>query len=262
MKLSIITINKNNAAGLERTIQSVVCQTFTDFEYIIIDGASDDTSVQAIKNHMDQITFWVSEPDSGIYNAMNKGIRKAQGDYCLFLNSGDCLISPVTLQNVFEEIDCSADIYYSDVVRSDNSFYFFPQYLDINFLISRPLNHQNTLIKKKLFIDHFFYNEKYRIVSDWEFLLQEMWIFKSSFSYIKTKIAIYERNGISSSNTLWRQKEEVMMYRTVFGDIAETIIELYKHRNTIYADILDHWGNTQILDFILKVYRFFIRRLR
>lgn len=79
MKLSIITINRNNAAGLRRTIESVVSQTYTDFEYIIIDGASTDGSVEVIKEYSDKITYWVSEPDTGIYNAMNKGILKAQG---------------------------------------------------------------------------------------------------------------------------------------------------------------------------------------
>ena len=89
MKLSIITINRNNAAGLRRTIESVVSQTYTEFEYIIIDGASTDESVDVIKEYADKITFWVSEPDNGIYNAMNKGILKAKGEYLLFLNSGD-----------------------------------------------------------------------------------------------------------------------------------------------------------------------------
>jgi len=84
MKLSIITVNLNNAAGLQKTIESVITQTFTDYEYIIIDGGSTDGSVDVIKQHADKITYWVSEPDKGIYNAMNKGILQAKGEYCLF----------------------------------------------------------------------------------------------------------------------------------------------------------------------------------
>jgi len=84
MQLSIITINLNNASGLEKTIQSVISQTNKDFEYIVIDGASTDGSVEVIKKYSSGINYWVSEPDTGIYNAMNKGIRKAQGDYCYF----------------------------------------------------------------------------------------------------------------------------------------------------------------------------------
>ena len=87
MKLSIITINLNNAAGLRKTIQSVVNQTYIDFEYIIIDGFSSDGSIEVIKEYADRINYWVSEPDRGIYNAMNKGILKTSGEYIHFLNS-------------------------------------------------------------------------------------------------------------------------------------------------------------------------------
>jgi glycosyltransferase involved in cell wall biosynthesis len=153
MQLSIITINKNNASGLEKTIQSVVSQTFKDFEYIVIDGNSTDESVEIIKKYSSGINYWVSEPDTGIYNAMNKGIRKAKGEYCLFLNSGDWLISPVTLQDVFNEIVNMnpADIFYSDCVKTDGNITIYPDNLTINYLSDNALNHQNTLIKHSLF---------------------------------------------------------------------------------------------------------------
>src|SRR5574344_525947 len=89
MKLSIITINNNDAAGLEKTIKSIINQTFTDYEYIIIDGGSTDESVEVIKKYTEHIDYWVSEPDKGIYNAMNKGINQTEGEYLNFLNSGD-----------------------------------------------------------------------------------------------------------------------------------------------------------------------------
>lgn len=88
MKYSIITINYNNADGLRRTIESVVNQTYKDIEYIIIDGGSTDGSVDVIKEYGSQIDYWVSEPDKGIYNAMNKGILQAHGEYLNFMNSG------------------------------------------------------------------------------------------------------------------------------------------------------------------------------
>lgn len=91
MKLSIITINYNNREGLRKTIESVVAQTTREFEYIVIDGGSTDGSVDVIKEFSDYIDYWVSEPDKGIYNAMNKGVKVAHGDYCQFLNSGDWL---------------------------------------------------------------------------------------------------------------------------------------------------------------------------
>ena len=94
MFLSIITINRNNAEGLKKTLESVASQTCRDFEHIIIDGASTDGSVDVIKDYVaspsgKNVSYWISEPDSGIYNAMNKGIKKASGDYISLLNSGD-----------------------------------------------------------------------------------------------------------------------------------------------------------------------------
>lgn len=105
MKLSIITVNRNNTEGLRKTIESVVSQTYTDFEYIIIDGASTDGSVDIIKEYADRITYWVSEPDNGIYNAMNKGILKAKGEYLQFLNSGDWLVDEGVLQTMIKYTD-------------------------------------------------------------------------------------------------------------------------------------------------------------
>ena len=99
-QISIITINYNNASGLEKTIRSVVEQTYNEYEYIIIDGASSDKSKEVIQEYQRYIDFWCSEKDSGIYNAMNKGIQKASGEYLLFLNSGDVLNNSAVLADI------------------------------------------------------------------------------------------------------------------------------------------------------------------
>ena len=97
MKYSIITVNFNNKEGLLKTIESVIHQTFRDFEFIIIDGGSTDGSVDVLKEYSSQINYWVSEPDGGIYQGMNKGLRQAKGDYVNFMNSGDCFYSASVL---------------------------------------------------------------------------------------------------------------------------------------------------------------------
>src|SRR5690348_17657794 len=102
-KLSIITINLNNVKGLQKTMESVFAQTFTDYEYIIIDGGSTDGSVSEIKKHQNKLVYWISENDKGIYNAMNKGIVKANGEYILFMNSGDYLYTDNTIKEVFQK---------------------------------------------------------------------------------------------------------------------------------------------------------------
>lgn len=101
MKLSIITVKLNNRDGLKRTIDSVVSQTFTDYEWIVIDGGSTDGSRELIEQYQDHFAYWCSEPDKGIYNAMNKGIAHAKGEWLQFLNSGDVLYSNNTLASVF-----------------------------------------------------------------------------------------------------------------------------------------------------------------
>ncbi len=101
-KVSVITINYNNAQGLQKTIDSVISQTFKDYEFIIIDGGSTDESVDIIRKNSGKISYWVSEKDGGIYNAQNKGAKKASGEYCLFLNSGDFLMDSQTLEKVFK----------------------------------------------------------------------------------------------------------------------------------------------------------------
>jgi glycosyltransferase involved in cell wall biosynthesis len=201
MKLSIITVNKNNASGLEKTIQSVIYQTSTDFEYIIIDGNSTDGSVEVIQKYNAKINFWVSEPDTGIYNAMNKGIQKAQGEFCLFLNSGDWLITLDSLENAFDIIKHSneADIYYGNCLASDYSLWIMPHKLSIyDLYLQTAPNHQNTFIKRNLFFDHQFYNENYPTVSDSIFFVKEYWNYKSKFTFINTIISIYSIGGISS----------------------------------------------------------------
>lgn len=101
MTLSIITVNLNNLEGLKRTYDSVVSQTFTDYEWLVIDGGSTDGSREFIEQHQDKFAYWCSEPDKGIFNAMNKGIVRAKGEYLNFMNSGDCFACEETVAEVF-----------------------------------------------------------------------------------------------------------------------------------------------------------------
>ena len=103
MKLSIITVNYNDAKGLQRTIESVLCQTFHDYEFIVIDGGSTDGSVEVIKRYEKYIDYWVSEQDGGIYPGMNKGLRQAKGEYVNFMNGGDCYHSSDVLEKIFSK---------------------------------------------------------------------------------------------------------------------------------------------------------------
>lgn len=203
MQLSIITINLNNHKGLLKTLESVVHQTFTDYEYLVIDGASTDKSKALIKEYQSNIAYWISGPDTGIYNAMNKGISKASGEYCLFLNSGDWLYNNNVLKDCFE-IEFNEDFVYGhQVIEQDGKFVEDPcldvLYLTFSTLKKSHIPHQCTFIKRSLFDRLGSYNEENKIISDWEFLMKGLFIYGCSIRRIPVKMTVYNTEGISST---------------------------------------------------------------
>ena len=217
MKLSIITINRNNAAGLEMTLQSVVSQTFKEFEYIIVDGASTDGSVEVIKKYEPQFAHlkWVSEPDSGIYNAMNKGIRMASGEYIQILNSGDILASSDVTERMLAALGKqknAADILYGNMTKKDYATgkvigksgeveYSLRQYY------SSTMNHDCCYIRRDLFDAYGMYDENLKIVSDWKWFLQAIGLGKVKPVYADIDVTVFDTSGVSENNLDLRNKE-------------------------------------------------------
>lgn len=180
IEFSIITINLNNAQGLKKTVESVISQDFRNYEYIVVDGASTDDSIESIIEYRSHIDHLVSEPDNGIYHAMNKGIGMANGRYCLFLNSGDWLADEQVLSRVFEPCQ-DADIisgdsaYYDTATQTIRWLIPSPDGLTAATLFNGTLPHQSTFIKRELFNRYGLYNEDLKIASDWLFLLKLFW---------------------------------------------------------------------------------------
>lgn len=203
-KLSVITINYNNSIGLEKTVRSIVGQSFKDFEFIIIDGGSNDGSVDVIKKYSHKISFWVSEKDKGIYNAQNKGIEKATGEYCLFLNSGDYLVDDNVFQNVFST-NLKHDIIYGDMViidPSDEKMDFkMPDHIGVRQMLADTLWHPVSFIKRELFSKYGNYNEIYKIVADYDFFVRVIIGKKVSSKHLPIKICVFDRTGISSDKS-------------------------------------------------------------
>jgi glycosyltransferase involved in cell wall biosynthesis len=200
-KLSIITINYNNKNGLEKTINSVLGQVWKDFEYIIIDGNSDDGSKELVNNPKNKFSYCISEPDTGIYNAMNKGIKAAKGEYLLFLNSGDQLNDPSTLKSIESYLNGEIGIYYGNanyIEKKGEVTRAYPKNLSFSFFMAHNLSHQASFIKRSLF-DDFMYNETYQIVSDWEFFIYKICKQNVSYKYLDLNICKYDTEGISSS---------------------------------------------------------------
>ena len=199
-KLSIITINFNNLIGLKKTMESVLHQSWKDFEYIVIDGGSTDGSTAYIQSKSEHINYWVSEPDNGIYNAMNKGILKATGDYLLFLNSGDYLISDKVIENNFELIKIQDIIYFDLMIIDDNVELLkkYPDQLSFSYFIKDTLPHPATFIKASLFSKLGMYDESLKIVSDWKFFVESICKFNCSYRRINETLSTFCCDGLSS----------------------------------------------------------------
>lgn len=201
MKLSIITVNLNNREGLQKTIDSVICQTFKDFEWIVIDGGSTDGSKELIEQYADHFTYWVSEPDKGIYNAMNKGIKMAKGEYMQFLNSGDFLRSSTILYDVFS-IMPKADIIYGNIellgINGLSTIQEYPDVLSFSTLYNSHIPHPSSFIRTPL-LKAEPYDENLRIVSDWKFFLHKA-MEGCIFHHIPIAITCFDMTGISASN--------------------------------------------------------------
>ncbi len=201
-KISIITINYNNLEGLRKTMQSVVQQTNKFFEYIVIDGGSTDGSADYIAENAKNIDYLISEKDTGIYNAMNKGIKKATGEYLLFLNSGDCFADNNVLEHTLPYLTTQHSFVYGNMFLSKNdvriSKLITPTKLDFSYFVTNSLPHPATFIKRQLFYTYFLYNEALKIVADWEFFIYCICKQNESYQHINITISDFDNNGLSS----------------------------------------------------------------
>jgi len=230
-KLSIITVNFNNKDGLIDTAKSVVAQTWIDYEWIIIDGGSTDGSVDVIKEYADKtdkLVYWCSEPDGGIYQGMNKGIERANGEYCWFLNSGDYAYKDTILAEIFAN-EFDEDIVYGNIKT------IYPAELEIKYIDSikdvqknnpyRPtdwincavIKHQASFTKRHLFVSLGLYNtSSYAISADTEFFVKSIFRYSAKIKYINTIFAAFICDGISSNT----EKQEI-----VRSEYAKIILE-------------------------------------
>ena len=216
-KLSIITINLNNASGLFKTIESVFQQTSTDFELIVVDGGSTDGSVEVIRKFEhkhsnpsipDFIDYfsWTSEPDIGIYNAMNKGIRMAKGEYVQFLNSGDGLATKEVTLEMMHLIPEGCNIFYGNMLKQlpdkkirDRGFAGrMPTMLDF---YTGTLNHSSSYIRKSLFDRYGLYDESLKIVADWKWFLNVVALNNIVPVYKDSDVSVFDMTGISTVNS-------------------------------------------------------------
>lgn len=260
MKVSIITINWNNKIGLEQTINSVLSQTFIDYEFIVIDGGSNDGGVDVIEANKDKIHYWISEPDAGIYNAMNKGIYAAQGEYCYFLNSGDVFVSNNVLTDIFKHnvranFVCGNIIWDEKVkLRKDDGYKNRDWLFSLYDIYSGFLCHQAFLIKKEMFDVYGYYDETLRIMSDWKHFLIAIGIHEEQVQYVDVDIAIYNTDGLSSTiggKAILEEKQKVAkeeLSKQVYDELDRLY---YLSRNGFVIDFV-HSKNW--IHFLFKIF--------
>ena len=239
MRISIITINYNNAEGLKKTLASVAAQTYRDIEHIIIDGGSTDGSVEAIKEYVaanpnidpffKHTLKWVSEKDNGIYNAMNKGIRKATGTYIQVLNSGDILAAPDVTERMIraaEEVEypgiiygnmirdlgngkLSKDVCHGDRAKKAEGGKWKVERIEwtMDDFIKGTVNHDPTYIRADLYKKYGLYDENLKIVSDWKWFVNAVVFGGEKLYYVPIDVTIFDTTGISETNLEFREKE-------------------------------------------------------
>ncbi len=235
-KISIITINYNDAIGLEKTVQSVIKQNYAAIEYIVIDGNSTDGSKEIMEKYRDHFAYSVSEKDSGIYNAMNKGIKASTGDYLLFMNSGDVLIDDADIIAICQQ-KLSEDIVAFDCyLEKDNQIVgrrTHDEKPTLFYVYKNGFKHQSTFIKRKLFEAFGLYDEQYRIAGDYEFWVRCFMKSSTTSKSYTIPIAIFQLGGISQ-NSDW-VKEHKMVEKEWLGNILEdfkTFEKLMPHKNS------------------------------
>jgi len=236
-KLSIITINYNNLEGLKKTLESVVNQTWREFEYIVIDGGSTDGSAEYLESKSEHIDYWVSESDIGIYNAMNKGIAKATGEYLLFLNSGDHLYSNTVLLENKDQI-AGYDLIYFSIEFSDiktSRIVSYPEQLNFSDFYLGTICHQSTFIKKTLFHELGVYDENLKLVSDWRFFALALFKYNCSYMKVDAILTTYYLDGLSSNfvNQELLREERKHVLNTDFRGYVEDANQLLELRTIV-----------------------------
>lgn len=231
MKLSVVTIVYNDAEHIEKTLKSVINQTlFKDIEYIVVDGASTDGTSDIIKRYSNYITKYICEPDTGIYNAMNKGLAAASGDYIQFMNSGDVFSATNTVEKIFSELDeKKPDVaygHYREVDSNKSTSAVIPCRNADKIWYGMVAAHLSTLYRIAHLQKHnIIYDESYKIAADYKFTAEAI---KLANVTLKTDICIsdFDVSGVSSTNANKGLGEANRVRKEVFGWTKSKIFAL------------------------------------
>ena len=264
MKISIITINFNNADGLRKTLDSVAEQTYQEFEHIIVDGGSTDASVDFIRDYERTIAnrqspisiIWSSEPDKGIYDAMNKGVARATGDYLLFLNGGDVMVSNSVICDVYPYL-CESDFvigrtYFSvNGIRVGQSPLLTEREMSMYYMYLKGINHQSAFIKRTLLRERP-YDTSVKINADWLFFVQSIIFHSASVKFVNLFFVEFDQTGLSSNTQAVVEERKEVLQRILPERISRDYIQIVPY---YYEVIRVQWLLRH--PFCYKIYRAF-----
>jgi putative colanic acid biosynthesis glycosyltransferase len=229
--ISIITVVRNGEKYLEETIKSVISQTYANVEYILIDGSSTDKTLDIIKKYEDTIAFWMSEPDKGIYDAMNKGIDLSTGEWVYFLGSDDKLDNLYTIDNINKFLNEEFSIVFGNIKYTNNKI--VKSKFSLKTLLHNTIHHQSAFYNKELF-KNWRYDYSLKLISDYELNLK-IYLNKNRFVYLNKIIAICNNEGESRS-LLKRAFDETNLIRGKYLNLEYnyilSIIYYFKYKVT------------------------------
>jgi len=209
-KISVITVTLNAAAELQKTLESIGNQDYPEVEIIVIDGGSTDETKQVIAQYIDRLSSWISEPDKGIYDAMNKGLAKATGEWVNFMNAGDVFKSPRALSQVFTHDYKDTDVIYGDGIADYSTFKLLQKAITLDDLWKgMPFCHQAMFTRTALLKPQGFSTE-YTIASDFD-LVYRLYTEKRNFRYVPNPICIFEVEGVSNQLYIksWKERYRI-----------------------------------------------------
>lgn len=210
MKVSVITVCYNAEEDIEKTLLSVIKQSYKDFEYIVVDGKSKDRTMEIVNRYSKRITRMASELDTGIYNAMNKGVRMATGDYCIFMNAGDTFAGAEVLKQVVPFLTGEFDVIVGREISIERgkivNYNVPPAMITSLYLYQSSLCHQASFIKREV-LAQYPYDENLRMVSDWKFWIETLLIHKLSYRSVDINICCFNHEGITYTQTDIGKKE-------------------------------------------------------
>ena len=237
-KISIITVVYNDESGIKRTIDSVASLNYQNTEYIVIDGNSTDNTVDVIRAYSEKICKWISEPDSGIYDAMNKGIGMSTGDWLVFLNAGDEFANKDVISYIIPYIN-DYDIIYGSMLRVSGAIQYITrgitsEHPDAFDFMHGSLGHQASFINRKVFEKTGYYSTEYKLASDAKFFYDAIVVNSARIKYIDKVIAKFALGGASTTNQqLYDDERKDFLIKSLGLSVYSRYEELYRTKNKV-----------------------------